>query len=121
MREHASNFLEARGKFNKLRFFELNCNIVERTDVAEKHRILSMFMVAGMFKNAGIRMSVVDDGGRVPIPQPMSNVEKVLRLDRDDRSDMSDSRLSASEDANDDETNDDTNEEALGRYNLRLR
>ncbi|KAG9673542.1 hypothetical protein KCV03_g5014, partial [Aureobasidium melanogenum] len=101
MTEYACNLLEVRKKFNKLKFFELNYYTVEPANVTEKHQLLSMLMVAGMFKNAGIRMSVIDDDGRVLIPTPMSTVEECLRLSRDDdRSDMSASRLSASEDAN---------------------
>ncbi|KAH0376553.1 hypothetical protein KCU92_g9716, partial [Aureobasidium melanogenum] len=127
MAECACYLLEARKKFNKLKFFEVNYETLEPANDTQKNQIVKLSMVAGMFKVEGIRMSVVDDDDKMLVPPEMVKVEDGPGSDgEDDWSDMSGSELGSSKDAGDrsnedDRVNEDTNEETQGRYNLRPR
>ncbi|KAG9745926.1 hypothetical protein KCU73_g7755, partial [Aureobasidium melanogenum] len=127
MAECACYLLDARKKFNKLKFFEVNYETLEPANDTQKDQIVKLSMVAGMFKVEGIRMSVVDDDDKMLVPPEMVKVEDGPGSDgEDDWSDMSGSELGSLEDSGDrsnedDRVNEDTNEETQGRYNLRPR
>ncbi|KAG9526585.1 hypothetical protein KCU93_g5490, partial [Aureobasidium melanogenum] len=127
MAECACYLLEARKKFNKLKFFEVNYETLEPANDIQKDQIVKLSMVAGMFKVEGTKMSVVDDDDKMLVPPEMVKVEDGPGSDgEDDWSDMSGSELGSLKDAGDrsnedDRVNEDTNEETQGRYNLRPR